>query len=71
MCFQCMILVCETYKLWMNKFCTISIIKSWNVKFVMNRNNKVTTNKNYTLKKKGTKCQRNVVIIDSNDEMAK
>jgi hypothetical protein len=25
----------RTYKLWMNKFYTISIIKSWNVKFVM------------------------------------
>jgi len=33
MCFQCMILVCETYKLWMNKFCTISITKSWYVKW--------------------------------------
>jgi hypothetical protein len=35
MCFQCMILMCEMYELWMNKFCTISIIKLWNVKFVM------------------------------------
>jgi hypothetical protein len=35
MCFQCMMLMLETYKLWMNEFCTISIIKSWNVKFVM------------------------------------
>jgi len=35
MCFQCMILMFETYELWMNEFCTISIIKSWNVKFVM------------------------------------
>jgi hypothetical protein len=35
MCFQCMILVCETYELWMNKFCTIIIIKSWDTKFVM------------------------------------
>ncbi len=25
----------EIYELWMNKFCTISITKSWNVKFVM------------------------------------
>jgi hypothetical protein len=25
----------EMYKLWMNKFCKIFIIKSWNVKFVM------------------------------------
>jgi hypothetical protein len=37
MCFQCMILVCEMFKLWMNKFCMISIIKSWDAKFVMNR----------------------------------
>ncbi len=29
------ILVCEIYELWMNKFCTIFIIKSWDVKFVM------------------------------------
>jgi hypothetical protein len=35
MCFQCMILVRETYELWMNKFCMIFIIKSWVVKFVM------------------------------------
>jgi hypothetical protein len=35
MCFQYMILVHETYKLWLNKFCTISIIKSWNAKFMM------------------------------------
>ncbi len=35
MCFQCMILVCETYKLWMKFFCTISITKSWDVKFVI------------------------------------
>jgi hypothetical protein len=35
MCFQCTILMWETYELWMNKFCTISIIKSWDVKFVM------------------------------------
>jgi hypothetical protein len=34
-CFQCMILVCEMYKLWMNEFYTISITKSGNVKFVM------------------------------------
>jgi hypothetical protein len=26
MCFQCTILVCETYKLWLNKICMISII---------------------------------------------
>jgi hypothetical protein len=35
MCFQSTILVCEMYKLRMNKFCTISIIKLWDVKFVM------------------------------------
>jgi hypothetical protein len=34
-CFQCMILVCEIYELWMNEFCMISITKSWNAKFVM------------------------------------
>jgi hypothetical protein len=33
--FQCMILVCEIHELWMNEFCTISITKSWNAKFVM------------------------------------
>jgi hypothetical protein len=31
MCFQCMILMCETYKLWMIFFCTIFITKSWDV----------------------------------------
>jgi hypothetical protein len=35
MCFQCTILVCKMYKLWMNEFCMIFITKSWNVKFVM------------------------------------
>jgi hypothetical protein len=35
MYFQCMILVHETYKLWINEFCMIFIIKSWVVKFVM------------------------------------
>jgi hypothetical protein len=35
MCFQCTLLVCETYESWMNKFCMISINKLWNVKFVM------------------------------------
>jgi hypothetical protein len=35
MCFQCMILMFETNKLWMNEFCTSFIIKLWNVKFVM------------------------------------
>jgi hypothetical protein len=34
MCFQCTILVHETYELWMNEFCTIFIIKSWVVKFM-------------------------------------
>ncbi len=34
MYFQCTISMCKTYKLWMNKFYTISIIKSRNVKFV-------------------------------------
>jgi hypothetical protein len=27
--------MCEMYELWMNEFCTISITKSWNAKFVM------------------------------------
>jgi hypothetical protein len=35
MCIQCMISMCETYKLWMNYFCMISIVKSIGVKFVM------------------------------------
>jgi len=35
MCFQCMILMCEMYKLWMNVFCMIFVSKLWNVKFVM------------------------------------
>jgi hypothetical protein len=30
-----MILVHEMYELWMNKFYTISITKSWNAKFVI------------------------------------
>jgi hypothetical protein len=34
-CVQCTILVCEMYKLQVNEFCTIFIIKSWDVKFVM------------------------------------
>jgi hypothetical protein len=33
--FQCTILICKMYELWINKFCTISISKSWDVKFVM------------------------------------
>ncbi len=35
MCFQCTTSVHETYESWMNKFCTISITRSWDVKFVM------------------------------------
>jgi hypothetical protein len=35
MCFQCTILIRETYDLWMNEFFMIFIIKSWVVKFVM------------------------------------
>jgi len=35
MCFQCMILMHEMYELQMNEFCMISIIKLWDVKFVM------------------------------------
>jgi hypothetical protein len=38
MCFQSTISMCETYKLWMNKFCTISIIKTWDAKFVIQPN---------------------------------
>jgi hypothetical protein len=34
MCFQCTILVRKMYKLWNHVFCTISIIKIWNVKFM-------------------------------------
>ncbi len=33
MCFECIILVSEMYKLWMNKFCMIFITKSWFAKF--------------------------------------
>ncbi len=33
--FQCMISMCKMYKLWMNNFCTISIIKSWDAMVVM------------------------------------
>jgi hypothetical protein len=36
-CFQCAILVYEMYELWMYKFWTISIIKLWDVKFVMQK----------------------------------
>jgi len=35
MCFQCTIIVHEMYELQMNKICMISIIKIWDVKFVM------------------------------------
>jgi hypothetical protein len=35
MCFQYMILVRETYKLWLNELCRILIIKLWNAKFTM------------------------------------
>jgi hypothetical protein len=38
MCFQSTISMCETYKLWMNKFWTISIIKTWDAKFVIQPN---------------------------------
>ncbi len=41
--FQCTILMCEMYELWTNKFCMISISKSWNVKFVVNLFNDVTS----------------------------
>jgi hypothetical protein len=33
--FQCMILMHETYALWINNFHTIFITKSWDVKFLM------------------------------------
>jgi hypothetical protein len=35
MCFQCTIFMHEMYKLRMKFFCTISINKSWDPKFVM------------------------------------
>jgi hypothetical protein len=35
MCFQCTILMCEMYNLWMNEFCMIFITKLWDVKFMM------------------------------------
>ncbi len=41
-CFQCMISMWETYKLWINFFCTILIVKLWNVKFVMKGTKKHT-----------------------------
>ncbi len=52
LCFQCTISVHEMYKLWMNKFCTISITKSWDVKFLMY----ATT---YTL----NMCTRKITIL--------
>jgi hypothetical protein len=36
MYFQCTISIHEMYELWMNKFCTPSITKLWDAKFVMN-----------------------------------
>jgi len=36
MYFQCTISMHEMYELWMNKFCTTSITKLWDVKFVIN-----------------------------------
>jgi hypothetical protein len=35
MCFQCTVLMHETYELWMNEFCMISIPKSWYAKCVI------------------------------------
>jgi hypothetical protein len=35
MCFQWLISMYEIYELWMNKFCTIFVTKSWDAKFVM------------------------------------
>jgi hypothetical protein len=35
MCFQYTILAGEIYELWLNEFWMISIIKSWDAKFVM------------------------------------
>jgi hypothetical protein len=51
MCFQCMILLFEMYKFWMNFFCTIFIIKSWDVKFVMYVRWKINSNKKILIKK--------------------
>jgi len=34
-CFECTILLCGMYELWMNEFCTISLIKLWDANFVM------------------------------------
>jgi len=36
MCFQCIILVCKTYKLWMNEFCMISITSERSTNLWMN-----------------------------------
>jgi hypothetical protein len=57
MCFQCTILIHETYELWMNKFCTISLTKSWDVKFVMCANI-------YTL----NMCTRRITILMQVDQ---
>jgi len=34
-CFECTILLCGMYELWMNEFCTIFITKVWDANFVM------------------------------------
>jgi hypothetical protein len=36
MYFQYVISTHETYKLWMNEFCIIFIIKTWDAKFMVN-----------------------------------
>jgi hypothetical protein len=36
MCFQCIILVCKTYELWMNEFCMISITNNGSMNLWMN-----------------------------------
>jgi hypothetical protein len=48
MCFQYTILMRETYELWLNEFCTISITKSWNVKFTMTFHFQKTCKENQT-----------------------
>jgi hypothetical protein len=50
MCFQWAILVHETYKLWINKFNTIFIIKSWDLKFVMHTHHNLTSLTNVGIK---------------------
>jgi hypothetical protein len=37
MCFQYTILICEMHKLWLNNFCTISITKLWDAKFMISK----------------------------------